>query len=237
MAKLTCIIVDDEATARWFIQQLSQNKGLQVEAQFANPLKAVEYLNSHQVDLAFIDIHMQELNGFHVINSLKNPPKIIFTTSDPKFAIEAFEYHCVIDYLLKPISEDRFNKAINRFKTYRLTDKNIAKSQIETALSNDLYVNIDKRLVKIHIPHIAWVEAKGDYIKIRTKDTSYMVHSTLKNIEQKLPEHQFLKVHRSYIINIKEIVDIEANSVLIQKEVIPVSKANWPILKDRINLL
>jgi len=104
-------------------------------------------------------------------------------------------------------------------------------------LDNDLYVNIDRRLIKIDIPSIYLIEAKGDYISVKTDDKNYTVHSTLKKIEEKLPKDLFLKVHRSFVINVKMIVDIEDNSVLIKKDVIPVSRSNRPELMKRLNLL
>ena len=110
-------------------------------------------------------------------------------------------------------------------------------SSDEQGGENDLYVNIDRRLIKIDIPSIYLVEAKGDYINVKTNAQNYTVHSTLKKIEEKLPQTLFLKVHRSYIINIKEIIDIEDNSVLIKKDLVPVSRSNRPELMKKLNLL
>jgi DNA-binding LytR/AlgR family response regulator len=183
---------------------------------------------------------MPNFNGLDFIKTLKNPPKIILTTSDPKFAIEAFEYDFIVDYLLKPIELSRFEKAINKAQKYRGSEsmknnKNESKSDSET--NNDLYVNIDRRLIKIDLPSIYLIEAKGDYIHIKTEDKDYVVHSTLKKIEEKLPHSLFIKVHRSYIINIKKIIDIEDNSVLIKRDVIPVSRSRRPELMKRLDLL
>lgn len=114
---------------------------------------------------------------------------------------------------------------------------NYRDKKIEKSISNDFYVNIDRRLIKIDLPSIYLIEAKGDYINIKTEEKNYIVHSTLKKIEQKLPDHLFLKVHRSYIINLKHIIDIEDNSVLIKKDVIPVSRSNRPELMKRLDLL
>ena len=118
-----------------------------------------------------------------------------------------------------------------------VAEASISSEKIETTSDNHLYVNIDRRLIKIEIPSIYLIEAKGDYINVKTEDKNYTVHSTLKKIEEKLPQDLFLKVHRSYIINIKKIIDIEDNSVLIKKDVIPVSRSNRPELMKRLNLL
>lgn len=238
---MNCIIIDDEATARAIIAQLCTNiPSLNILEDFPNAMQAIKYLNQNDVDLIFLDIHMPDFTGFDFIQTLKNPPKIILTTSDPQFAIEAFEYDCIVDYLVKPITLPRFEKAIQKAesisnKTQETTAA--ASSQIETSSGNDLYVNIDRRLIKIDIPSIYLVEAKGDYIQVKTEDKNYTVHSTLKKIEDKLPNDLFLKIHRSYIINVQKIIDIEDNSVLIKKDVIPVSRSNRPELMKRLNLL
>ncbi|MCA0131604.1 LytR/AlgR family response regulator transcription factor [Winogradskyella alexanderae] len=236
---MNCIIIDDEATARAIIAQLCTNiPELNVLEEFPNAIQAIKYLNQNEVDLIFLDIHMPDFTGFDFIETLKNPPKIILTTSDPNFAIQAFEYDCIVDYLVKPIGLERFSKAIQKAEAVKGTTKPKGDSnKIETSSGNDLYVNIDRRLIKIDIPSIYLVEAKGDYIQVKTEDKNYTVHSTLKKIEEKLPDHLFLKVHRSYIINVDKIIDIEDNSVLIKKDVIPVSRSNRPELMKRLNLL
>lgn len=236
---MNCIIIDDEATARALISQLCSNiKKLVVLEEFPNAIQAIKFLNQQEVDLIFLDIHMPDFSGFDFIKTLKSPPKIILTTSDPKFAIKAFEYECIVDYLVKPISLERFQKAIQKAESKPHKNIEVLSLKKDIALSgNDLYVNINRRLIKIDIPSIYLVEAKGDYIQIKTEEKSYIVHSSLKKIEDKLPLNLFLKVHRSYIINIKKIVNIKDNSVLIKKEVIPVSRSNKPELMKRLNLL
>ena len=237
---MNCIIIDDEATARAIIGQLCSNEpSLNVQEEFPNAIQAIKYLNQNEVDLIFLDIHMPDFTGFDFIETLKNPPKIVLTTSDANFAIQAFEYDCIVDYLVKPITPERFKKAIQKAESTPSKSANSSSSseKVETTSGNDLYVNIDRRLIKIDIPSIYLVEAKGDYIHVKTEDKNYTVHSTLKKIEEKLPDHLFLKVHRSFIINVDKIIDIEDNSVLIKKDVIPVSRSNRPELMKRLNLL
>jgi len=237
---MNCIIIDDEATARAIIGQLCTNvPSLKVLEDFPNAMQAIKYLNSNAIDLIFLDIHMPDFTGFDFIDTIKNPPKIILTTSDPNFAIQAFGYDCIVDYLVKPITPERFQKAIDKAEAIKPTApvEKASSGQVETSSGNDLYVNIDRRLIKIDIPSIYLVEAKGDYIQVKTDDKNYTVHSTLKKIEDKLPDSLFLKIHRSYIINVDEIIDIEDNSVLIKKDVIPVSRSNRPELMKRLNLL
>lgn len=236
---MKCIIIDDELAAQAIIKQLcDQTLELTVEGEFSDAIEAIKYLNQNEVDLIFLDIHMPNFTGFDFIQTIKNPPAIVLTTSDPNFAIDAFEYDCIIDYLIKPIYSDRFDKAISKVrKSMQSNPVQTAESLKEESSEDNLYVNIDRRLIKIDIPSIYLVEAKGDYINIKTEDKNYTVHSTLKKIEEKLPVHTFLKVHRSFIINVNKIVDIEDNSVLIKRDVIPVSRSNRPELMKRLNLL
>ena len=234
---MNCIIIDDEKMARVIIRTLcNEVKILNLVEEFSGAISAMKYLHENQVDLIFLDIHMPNFSGLDFIKTLKDPPKIIFTTSDPKFAIEAFEYDFIVDYLLKPVELPRFEKAIKKAQKLQLAQNNVAAKK-EVSIKNDFYVNIDRRLIKIDLPSIYLIEAKGDYINIKTEGKNYVVHSTLKKIEEKLPDSLFLKVHRSYIINVKKIIDIEDNSVLIKKDVIPVSRSNRPELMKRLDLL
>jgi two-component system, LytTR family, response regulator LytT len=237
---MNCIIIDDEEMARAIITQMIANHNeLNLVQEFSNAMQAIKYLNQNKVDLIFLDIHMPDFTGFDFIQTIKNPPKVILVTSDKNFAIEAFEYECIVDYLVKPITEERFQKAIIKANSAQITapnsDKEIKSIQEDNA--KEFYVNIDRRLIKIEFDLVTIVEAKGDYIHIKTEGKNYIVHSTLKKIEDKLPKDLFLKVHRSFIINTKKIIDIEDNSVLIAKDVIPVSRANRPELMKRLNLL
>lgn len=235
---MKCLIIDDEATARMIISQLiEKNENLQLEEEFPNAMQAIKYLNQQSTDLIFLDIHMPDFTGFDFIQTLKNPPNVILTTSDKSFAIEAFEYDCIVDYLVKPITQERFDKAVKKALNAKTATKTQDPISDLNKTENDLYVNIDRRLIKIDIPSIYLIEAKGDYIQIKTFNKNYTVHSTLKKIEDKLPDDLFLKIHRSFVINTKHIIDIEDNSVLIEKDVVPVSRSNRPELMKRLNLL
>lgn len=236
---MNCIIIDDEEMARAIIAQfVSKNTDIKIESEFSNAMQAIKYLNQNNVDLIFLDVHMPDFTGFDFIQTIKNPPKVILVTSDKNFAIEAFEYECIVDYLVKPITEERFLKAIQKANSAQIPSSTPKATQtVSEDNANEFYVNIDRRLIKIEFNSVTIVEAKGDYIHIKTEGKNYVVHSTLKKIEDKLPKDLFLKVHRSFIINTKKIIDIEDNSVLIAKDVIPVSRANRPELMKRLNLL
>lgn len=238
---MNCIIIDDEMMARAVIaQMISLHTKLNVVEEFSNAIEAIKYLNTNEVDVVFLDIHMPDFTGFDFINTIKNPPKIVLITSDKNYAINAFEYDCIVDYLVKPITEERFERAMQKLNWRVDTTKKdnpVNEEKMTEDKTNEFYINISNRLIKIDIPTITIITAKGDYISIKTDTNSYTVHTTLKKIEDKLPKDLFLKIHRSYIINTKKIIDIEDNSVLIGKDVIPVSRGNKPELMKRLNLL
>lgn len=232
---MNCIIIDDDATARLIVKEhCVQSNQINVVGEFSSAIEAIKYLNTASVDLVYLDIHMPNFSGFDFIQTLKNPPKIVLTTSDKNLALEAFEFKSVVDYLVKPITKERFDKSLEKLASLSPSETPIIEAKNK---SDFIYVSVDRRLVKVSIPDIYLVEAKGDYINIKTKEKNYIVHSTLKKIGDKLPKDTFFKVHRSFIINITEIVDIEDNTVLIQKDVIPVSRSNKSELIKKLNLL
>ncbi|PKP29328.1 MAG: DNA-binding response regulator [Bacteroidetes bacterium HGW-Bacteroidetes-18] len=238
---MNCIVIDDDEIVRVIIEKLiSNNTNLDLVSSFNNPIEALKFLNQNSVDLIFLDIYMPAFTGFDLLQTLKNPPKVILISSSSNFALEAFEYNCVVDYLEKPITQVRLDKAVDKAKLFsnsKMEIKDLPVSAVVNESKSDLYVNIYKRLVKINFDSINLIEAKGDYILIKTDKENYTVHSTLKKVAEKLPETLFLKVHRSFIININKIVDLEDSSLLIGKNVIPVSRSSKPELMKRLNLL
>jgi len=180
------------------------------------------------------------ITGIDFIQTLKNPPKVVFTTSDKEFASEAFEYDFIVDYLVKPVTTQRFQKTIKKLENafaLAMAGGEEDSSPLESLKGEDLYINIDRRLIKLKLGEILLIEAKGDYIEIKTLEERYRVHSTLKKIKEKLPESLFMQIHRSFIINFTKIIDIQDNSVLIERSVIPISRSQRPHLMQRLNLL
>jgi len=235
---MNCIIIDDEAAARAIVAQLcSTISNLEVIEEFPSAIEAIKFLNQQTVDVIFLDIHMPMFTGFDFIQTLKNPPKIVLITSDKNFAIEAYEYEAIVDYLVKPITKERFEKAIKKVEN-AVTQKSLSPNSVKKPdVGNELYINIDRRLIKLKFNEILLIEAQGDYITVKTEKKDYKVHNTLKKIKEKLPGNLFIQIHRSYIINFTKIIDIEDNSVLIEKNVIPISRSNRPELMRRLNLL
>ncbi|MBU3025104.1 LytR/AlgR family response regulator transcription factor [Zobellia galactanivorans] len=241
---MNCIIIDDEATARAIVaRHCSLVSDLNVVEEFDNAIDAIKFLNRQAVDVIFLDIHMPGFSGVDFVQTLKNPPKIVLITSDTEFAIEAYEYEAIVDYLVKPLTLERFVKSMGKIKnaTRKTTDRpdqgSEEKKHTHLDKAEDLYINIDKRLIKLHFNEILVIRANGDYIDVTTENKEYRVHTTLKKIKEKLPNQIFLQIHRSYVINISKIIDIEDNSVLIKKMVIPISRSNRPELMRRLNLV
>jgi DNA-binding LytR/AlgR family response regulator len=234
---MNAIIIDDESAARAIIQQLcAQTEDITVLSEFENAVEALKYLNQHDVEVIFLDIHMPGFSGIDFVQTINKNVKVVMTTGNTEFATESYEYDHIVDYLVKPITPERFQRCVQKLKGSALAQKSTPSSK-EGQGPQDLYINIDRRLIKLKFNEIMIIEAKGDYIQVKTESKDYTVHTTLKKILAKLPEDNFLQVHRSYIINFNKIIDIEDNSVLIEKNVVPISRSNRPELMRRLNLV
>ncbi|WP_339868407.1 LytTR family DNA-binding domain-containing protein [uncultured Algoriphagus sp.] len=236
---MNCIIIDDERVSREILAFLcSRETNWEVTGTFSNAMEAFIFLNKEKVDLIFLDIHMPGFTGFDFVQTLKNPPHIILTSSDRNSAIEAFEYESIIDYLSKPIDQVRFKKAIKKAEKLINSTGNSSEGENPTKTGeHQFYINIDKRLININTSEVNFIEAKGDYVLIKLDKEEYRVHTTLSKIIEKLPVDIFFKVHRSYVINLKKIIDIQDNTILIQKSVIPISRSKRAELMGKLNLI
>ncbi len=238
---MKCIIIDDEKMARVSLERLCDKvPGLEVLGVYSSAIEAMSALKIlSDFDILFLDIHMPEIDGFDYLKTLNNNAKVIFTTSDPYRAVEAFEVEAS-DYLIKPVTLPRLLKAIQRIESRAIS---VAQNGITTKDSSDhyekeIFVNTDKRLVRIAVDRISIIEAKGDYILLKMDDQKvHIVRSTLKSITMRLDPNNFMKVHRSFIISMSKIVDIEDSSILINNEIVPVSRTMKADLMKRLNLL
>ena len=228
---LKCLIVDDDLMARKSIERLCEkNEHLQLLGTFDNGNDALVYLEKETVDLLFLDIEMPELSGIELLNQLIALPMVIFTTSKTEYAFDAFEFQA-IDFIKKPITAQRFEQAVTKaFET-------VKKRQIYKTQTNDIYVREDGRFIRVPCDDIQFFENVGDYVRVKTIKTQYIIHGTLKSIDEKLNDSRFLKIHRSFIINLDKIKDIEENSLVIEKTVIPISRANKSELMARLKVL
>ena len=230
---MNCIIVDDDEMSRKALEHLiSQVPYLKLLGAYASPCEALSYMNNNDIDLMLLDIEMPGISGIEFIKSIKTPPLTIFATSRKEYALEAFECN-IIDYLVKPISLDRFFKAIAKSKD--IFDNN-HKNEIGRN-QGCIFAKINGSLIKIDLNEILWIEALGDYITINTTEKKYTIHSTLKTILQKLPTDRFVRVHRSYIVAINCINSIDDNTIAIMKQLIPIGYVYKENLVKQLNLL
>jgi len=220
--KTKCLIVDDEPLAIEVIENhIDQLEDLEVVATARNAIKAFEILEREDIDLVFLDIQMPKLTGIDFLKSIKNPPKVIFTTAYIDYALESYELD-VVDYLVKPVSFQRFLKAVNKYSAFTKpqTAQTISSSSSVSSEKDFLFVKADRKNHKVGFSEIRYVESVKDYIKIHLKDKRLTVKNTLTSFEEDLPTSDFLRIHRSYIVNLNFITaftthDIEINSIEI----------------------
>lgn len=219
---IKCIIVDDEPLAiELLADYISKVPFLSLEACCDNASAAMKMLDIKDPDLMFLDIHMPDISGLQLIKGLQNPPSVIITTAHSKFAVEGFELN-VDDYLLKPISFERFLKAVNRVKD---SLKHIESPLEDTKSANDyLFVKTDYKMVRIVFSDIKYFEGLKDYVKIVTENKTYVTRQSLKLLMEKISGNNFIRVHRSYIIALSHITAITKNRVIIGTQYIPISE-------------
>lgn len=224
--KYSCLIIDDEALARQLIENhLSKFLNIEIIASYNSAIEASNYLKEHTVDLIFLDIQMPKLSGIEFLKSLIAPPKTIFTTAYSEFALDGYELN-VIDYLLKPITFERFEKAINKV----IEILNLENEQTESSTANieetSLVIKSSHQLIKIDISDIIYIEGLHKYIKIITKKKTYTTLFSLTAIEKELSASMFYRCHRSFIINLSKLKLIDGHQALIDNNKIPISKTN-----------
>ena len=209
--QLRCIIVDDEPMARKILEEfISDVDFLELGGKAENPLKAAALVNEADIDLMFLDINMPKMNGLNFLNTSRSLPPCIMTTAYSEYALEAFELN-VLDYLVKPFGFERFLKACNKAKDYLQAIQKV--NQQNKAESEYFFVKCDGIIEKIMYQELVWVEAKQNYVVLHTDSRKLIVYLTLKGISDELPEHQFLKIHKSVIINVDKISSIEGNII------------------------
>ncbi|HTE26634.1 LytR/AlgR family response regulator transcription factor [Flavitalea sp.] len=227
---LSCIIVEDLQVAADFLKKCCEKSGqVEVKAHFPNVSDALAYLNEHSVDLLFLDVEMPGATGFDLLDQIAYSPKVILTTSKPEYAYDAFEYN-VTDFLKKPFTYQRFIESLQKVTAH-------ADSTPATVSIDHIFIKTEGKLVRLNNDDILYIESMGDYVKFVTTDKKYVTHNTIKNLEDKVNKESFMKVHRSYIINISKIDDIRENDLYIKGNEIPVSKAHKPEVMKRLNII
>lgn len=227
---INCIIIDDEPLARVGLKEyIADIDFLNLLGEFDNPLGATSLLGNGEVQLLFLDIQMPKITGLEFFKTLTNPPAVIFTTAYPQYALEGFEVNA-LDYLVKPISFDRFLKSAMKAKEfYEVRQKNKAEITPGSA-EGYFFIKADNKLVKIFFDDILFVEALQNYVTVHTTDKKYISYLTIKSVEDYLPSDRFLKVHKSYIIAAAKVDSIDGNEIRMGQHHIPISRS----LKDEV---
>ncbi|WP_297332948.1 LytTR family DNA-binding domain-containing protein [Flavobacterium sp.] len=222
--KINTVIIDDEPLAIDIIKKYCESiNDIELIATFTNPIEAMKFINSNRVDLLFLDIEMPILTGLEFIETLNTKPSLIFTTAYPQFAIDAFEFDAV-DYLVKPVSYKRFLKAVNKLN--KNTSEILPSEQaIDYKIpSRFIFVKSDYESVKIVIEDIKYIEGLKDYLKIHLTNNRYVLTlSNFKNLMEKLPDNLFIRVHNSFVVNLKYVEVIQRNKIIIDNQRIPIS--------------
>ena len=222
---INCIIIDDEPLARKGLKEyIADIDFLNLTGEFDNALKATEQLSSGKVQLLFLDIQMPKITGLDFFKTLHHPPPVIFTTAYPQFALDGFELNA-LDYLVKPISFDRFLKAAIRAKEfYEVRQINMDEPKQGDQAPDFFFIKAENKLVKIFFDEILFAEALQNYVVIHTKEKKHITYLTFKAVEEYLPATQFIKTHKSYIIAVSKIENIDGNIIQTGNHQIPVSR-------------
>jgi DNA-binding LytR/AlgR family response regulator len=225
--KIKCLVVDDEPPAREILKQhIAGVEALELIGTCANAVEAISFLKDNPIDLMFLDIQMPQLMGTNFVRTLKSPPKVIFTTAFRKYALEGFELDAV-DYLLKPISFERFLKGINKVLQINFASDQIISVPRENhkePANSFLYFRADRKMVKVFFNDILFIEALKDYIKIVTPSKTIITKYVLATLAELLPANEFLRIHKSFIIAITKIESFNADTIQIARHELPIGR-------------
>ena len=221
--KVKCLIVDDEPLARkLIISHVSKIEGIELAGECGDAIEASNFLRSHPVDLIFLDVQMPEIDGLQFVGTLKNPPAIIFTTAFRDFAPEAFELD-VIDYLLKPISFERLLKAVNKFFDRKMAS---AGNVVDTAgIDLSIFLKADRKMHKIAVREIIYIESIDEYVKVYLQSKVLVTRENISALDEKLSNHSFVRIHRSFIVSTKYVSSVSSDGVEIGGKLLPFGRA------------
>ena len=223
--KIRCLVIDDEPPARDIIKQyITDTPMLQLEGECGNAINAISFLQQHPVDLIFLDIRMPQLSGTDFIKTLSHPPKVIFTTAHPEYALEGFELDAM-DYLLKPIRFDRFLKAVNKACQQTAVRSTQERTNAEPEKKDAfVYFRADRKMIKVMLPDILYIESMKDYVKVVTQHETIITKQSISSVEAMLPEHKFIRTHRSFIVAASAIHSFTSELIMIGKTEIPIGR-------------
>ena len=222
--KIKCLIIDDEPIARDVLREhVSKLDDFEIAGEHENALEALSFIKKNRIDLIFLDINMPQLSGLDFLRSLDKPPKTIITTAYREYALDGFELH-VIDYLLKPISFERFIKAIDKY--YDSITQAVSLFNCEKPISSDAYIYLrdNRKTYKIFLSDVIFIESEGEYIKVHTKNRKIMTRCSLSMMEKTLPSDKFIRIHNSFIISIAHVIAFTATTIEIGETKLTISR-------------
>jgi len=230
--KIKCVLIDDEPLAIKVLQNYFNNfTDFEVTGTFNNSLEALDFINSTTVDAVFLDINMPMMTGFELISLIENKTKVVITTAFREFAAESYDLD-VLDYLVKPIPLPRFIKCINKITAEYNFKNNIKVENLKT--DSHIFIKVDKKMMKINIEEILFVEGMKEYIKVVTSDKTYITHKSLTSLSEELPNDNFLRIHKSYVIALNKVKSIEGNRIQIASYTIPIGRNYSKEVKNKI---
>ncbi|MFQ3212493.1 MAG: DNA-binding LytR/AlgR family response regulator [Marivirga sp.] len=230
-AEINCMVVDDDPIFRQYIsKQIVETNGLKLIVEADSATKAIELLEENDIDIIFLDVQMPEMTGIELVQRLNNGYEVILVTANDSYAVDAFDQR-VTDYLIKPFEYDRFSQAINKARVNIETFRN-KKDKVE-----HIFIKSDGKIIHLKLADILFIEALADYVVINTEAKKYIVHHTMKGVEKKLPEGRFVRVHRSFIVNLEKIDFIEDLSIHIKVKSIPIGASYKEKLYKTMNFL
>jgi DNA-binding LytR/AlgR family response regulator len=234
--KIKCMITDDEPLALDILTNYIQNLDfLSLEYKCENAIETLNYLSKHPIDLLFLDIQMPRLTGIELLRTLPHPPKVILTTAYRDYAIEGYELN-VLDYLLKPISFDRFLIAINKLHRPASAHPEQAGTG-EEKTDECIYVKHQKKMIQVYLRDILFIESLRDYVKIKTVNRDIIIYASISQVEEKLPGKLFVRIHRSFIISIPQVKKFSASSVEIKGFELPIGRFYKPNVLNALNAI
>ncbi|MCX2679259.1 LytTR family DNA-binding domain-containing protein [Galbibacter sp. EGI 63066] len=236
------LIIDDEPIAIEIIKSyIGEFKNIEIVGVYNNPIEALHVIDQENIDVVFLDISMPKMNGLEFLRNLNEHPHIIITTAYREYAIESYELE-VLDYLVKPIPFNRFLKSVNKLTARLLMEAQGAKPTTDFDQEPHIFLKVEKKLIKIFLHDILYIESLKDYIKLHSREGTYISHKSLSSISEELPSENFIRVHKSYTIAIDKVKSIEGNLIEIENKRIPMGRnyskyAKERIIKNKGNLL
>jgi len=234
--KTNCLIIDDEPLARDLIRShINKLENFNIVAECGDAMRALQELRSQDIDLMFMDIQMPQITGIEFLKTLKSPPKVVITTAYREYALEGFELD-VVDFLLKPVTFERFLKSVNKY--YQVSQEEIAPlSHSEEPKTNDdpfIYVKENKRVIKVYLNEILYIEGLSEYVQIYTGKRKIITKTSMTNMEEKLPSESFFRIHKSFIVSLSKIEAFTAHSIEVPGKELPIGRSYKSLVLDAL---